>query len=100
MILTCGKEIGYKMTAEALKGKITSKTKALVLNTPNNPTGAIYTKDELKAIGDLAVAYDFYICLLYTSKTQQTREKLIRQNPCPDQGLTIEQAAELSLIHI
>lgn len=61
VILTCGKEIGYKMTAEALKGKITSKTKALVLNTPNNPTGAIYTKDELKAIGDLAVAYDFYI---------------------------------------
>ncbi|MCJ7835913.1 pyridoxal phosphate-dependent aminotransferase [Cuneatibacter sp. NSJ-177] len=61
VILTCGKEIGYKMTAEALKGKITPKTKALVLNTPNNPTGAIYTKDELKAIGDLAVAYDFYI---------------------------------------
>lgn len=61
VILTCGKEIGYKMTAEALKKKITPKTKALVLNTPNNPTGAIYTKDELKAIGDLAVAYDFYI---------------------------------------
>ncbi|WP_434309368.1 pyridoxal phosphate-dependent aminotransferase [Hominifimenecus sp. rT4P-3] len=61
VIFTCGKEDGYKMTAEAVEKMITPKTKALVLNTPNNPTGAVYGEDELKAIGDLAVAHDFFI---------------------------------------
>lgn len=61
VILTCGKEHDYKMTAEALKAAVTPRTKALVLNTPNNPTGAVYTRDELRAIGDLAVACDFYV---------------------------------------
>jgi aspartate aminotransferase len=52
---------GLKVTPEQIEAAVTDKTKALVLNTPSNPTGAVYTPDELKAIGELAVAKDFYI---------------------------------------
>jgi aspartate aminotransferase len=38
----------FKITPEQLKEAITSKTKALIFNTPSNPTGAVYTEDEIK----------------------------------------------------
>ncbi|TQR31329.1 pyridoxal phosphate-dependent aminotransferase [Campylobacter sp. MIT 99-7217] len=41
---------GFKMTADELKNAITSKTKILMLNSPSNPVGSVYTKDELKAL--------------------------------------------------
>ena len=44
------KEKSFKLTPEALKAAITPKTKALVLSYPNNPTGAILTKEELEAL--------------------------------------------------
>ncbi len=55
------KENEYKVTADQIEQAVTAKTKALVLNSPNNPTGMIYTKDELQKIADLAVKYDFYV---------------------------------------
>jgi len=42
---------GFKITPEQLKNAITSKTKMLVLTTPSNPTGAVYSKEELTALG-------------------------------------------------
>ena len=48
-----GKETGYKITADMLKNAITDKTKYLILNSPNNPTGAVYTEEELKAIAEV-----------------------------------------------
>ena len=51
----------FKLTAEELESAITEKTKALVLSFPNNPTGAIMTKDDLKPIAELAVKYDLYV---------------------------------------
>ena len=44
---------GYKITPSALERSITPKTKWLVLNSPSNPSGAVYSKDELKAIGEV-----------------------------------------------
>ena len=41
---------GYKMTAEELESVITDNTRALILNSPNNPTGAVYTRKELEEI--------------------------------------------------
>jgi aspartate aminotransferase len=41
------KENGYKITAEQLKNAITDKTTCIILNSPNNPTGALYSKQEL-----------------------------------------------------
>ncbi len=55
------KASGYKVTAEQLQTATTEKTKALVLNTPNNPTGMIYTEEELRAIADYAVKNDIYV---------------------------------------
>ncbi len=46
-------ENNFKLTAKALKEKITDKTKALVLPFPNNPTGAIMTKDDLEPIAEV-----------------------------------------------
>jgi len=55
------KENKYKVTADEIKACITDKTKALILNTPSNPTGMIYSRDELMDIAKLAVEYDFYV---------------------------------------
>ena len=55
-----GKEQGYKVTVEQLQAVTTDKTKALILNTPNNPTGMIYTREELEAIAKYVVDNDIY----------------------------------------
>ncbi len=72
----CGKQSNYKMTAEALKGAITDKTKCIILNTPNNPTGAVYSEEELKAIakvveenGLYVIADEIYEKLIYDGET-------------------------------
>lgn len=55
------KENGYKVTASQIEAAITDKTKALVINTPSNPTGMIYNEEELRAIADIVVKYDIYV---------------------------------------
>ncbi len=55
------KENGYKMTAEQFENAITDKTKCLILNTPNNPTGAVYSKEEIKAIAEIAQEKGIYV---------------------------------------
>lgn len=51
---------GFKVTPDALRGAITPKTKAIFLNYPSNPTGATYTREELKALADIIVEKDIY----------------------------------------
>lgn len=46
-------EDNFKLTAEALRAKITDKTKLLILPFPNNPTGAVMTRPELEAVADV-----------------------------------------------
>ncbi|HOQ16152.1 MAG TPA: pyridoxal phosphate-dependent aminotransferase [Defluviitaleaceae bacterium] len=55
------KEKDYKVTAEDLEKYLSNKTKAIVINSPNNPTGVVYSKDELKEIADFAVKHDLYV---------------------------------------
>ncbi|MGN0347876.1 MAG: pyridoxal phosphate-dependent aminotransferase [Lachnospiraceae bacterium] len=55
------KEQNYKVTAKQIEEAVTEKTKAFVLTTPSNPTGMIYTREELQAIADVAVKHDFYV---------------------------------------
>jgi len=50
-------ESGFKMTAEQLERAITPKTKWLILNSPSNPSGAAYTRDEVKALTDVLVKH-------------------------------------------
>ncbi len=52
---------GFKITPEQLKDAITAKTKMLVLTTPSNPTGSIYTKEELIAIGKVLEGTDIIV---------------------------------------
>ena len=58
--VTGTKENGYKINAEQLEAAITDKTKAVVLNSPSNPTGMVYTKKELEALADVIVKNDIY----------------------------------------
>lgn len=55
------KEQGYKVTAKQIEEACNEKTKAIVLNTPNNPTGMLYTRKELEAIADVVVKKDIYV---------------------------------------
>lgn len=51
----------FKVTLEQLEAAVTSNTKAILINSPNNPTGAVYTEQELRQIGEFAVKHDLYI---------------------------------------
>ncbi|EQB40351.1 aspartate aminotransferase [Sulfurimonas hongkongensis] len=54
-------ETSFKITPEQLSAAITSKTKILVLTTPSNPTGSIYSKDELIALGKVLEGTDIIV---------------------------------------
>jgi aspartate aminotransferase len=51
----------FKITPEDLKKAITPKTKALIINSPSNPTGSAYTKKELERIAEIAISKDFFV---------------------------------------
>ncbi|MBE5960355.1 MAG: pyridoxal phosphate-dependent aminotransferase [Lachnospiraceae bacterium] len=51
----------YKVTAEQIENACTKKTKALILNTPNNPTGMVYTRQELEEIAKVVVEKDIFV---------------------------------------
>jgi aspartate aminotransferase len=55
VIAVCPKETHFKLTPEILKRSLTAKTKILILNSPNNPTGQVYTEKELR---DLAAVLE------------------------------------------
>lgn len=66
----------FKLTKELLESKITHKTKWLIINSPNNPTGAVYTYDELKNISEILLDHphvnivtdDIYEHIIYDEK--------------------------------
>ncbi len=51
----------FKITPEDLKKAITPKTKALIINSPSNPTGSAYTMKELEGIAEIAISKDFFV---------------------------------------
>ncbi len=52
---------GFKMTPAAIEAKLTPRTRVINLNSPSNPTGVVYSADELRAIAELAVKHDLYV---------------------------------------
>jgi aspartate aminotransferase len=54
-------ENDWKITAEQFEDAMTPKTKMIILNTPGNPTGSVYTKEELRAISEVAAEEEIYI---------------------------------------
>lgn len=69
VVLACGKPViiktddksNFKITPEALEKAITPKTKALVLNSPSNPTGSMYTREELEKLAEVCVKNNILI---------------------------------------
>lgn len=55
------KENQYKATVEDFEAKLTPKTKALLINSPSNPTGMLYTEEELRQIAEFAVKNDLFV---------------------------------------
>lgn len=51
----------FQINIDILKQAITDKTKAIIINSPNNPTGAVFSKETFKEIADLAIAHDIFI---------------------------------------
>lgn len=68
VIINSTMEHGFKITPQQLDAAITKNTKAVVINSPSNPTGSVYSRDELNALGDvlrkhpqvLAISDDIY----------------------------------------
>ena len=61
VVVTAQESAGFKMTAEQLAAAITPRTKALILNNPSNPTGMVYSQEELAAIARVCVERDIYV---------------------------------------
>ena len=57
----CRMENEFKLQADDVAEKITPKTKAIMLNSPSNPTGAVMDKEDIKAIADLSMDHNFLI---------------------------------------
>ena len=87
VVVSAGPEDGYKITAESLAESLTAKTKLMILNSPSNPSGAVYTEDELSSLGEslrrfprvLIVSDDIYEHILYDGKRFANIA-----NACPD----------------
>ena len=54
-------ENDFIVTADMLRERVTPNTKALILNSPNNPNGCVWSREQLQAIADLAVEKEFYV---------------------------------------
>lgn len=63
VVVPCGIECGFKLTPHALLKAISPRTRWLILNSPSNPTGAVYTRDELAALADVLLAHPHVLVL-------------------------------------
>ncbi len=61
VVVETKKQNVFKITADELEKAYTDRTRALIINSPNNPTGVMYTRDELEAIARFAVEKDIYV---------------------------------------
>lgn len=79
VLVALAEKDGFRLDIEKIRKSVSKKTKAIIINSPNNPTGAVYSKDDLRLLGQLAVEHDFYII------SDEIYEKLIydgEENVC------------------
>ena len=83
VVINLKEENAFKLTKEELEAAITPKTKILVLPYPNNPTGAILTKEDLADIAEVIKAHDLYVLSdeIYSELTYQTDHVSIASLP-------------------
>lgn len=71
VIIETNESTGFKMTPDMIRAKLTPRTRAINLNSPSNPTGAVYTRQELEALANFAVEHDLMVV------TDEMYEKLV-----------------------
>jgi aspartate aminotransferase len=79
-------EAGFKLTPAALQAALTPRTRALFLCTPNNPTGAAYAADELRALAEVLRSHDCWIVIdeIYASLVYEGFEQRSLLDVAPD----------------
>jgi len=82
IIVETSEEKQFKLTPEQLEQAITDKTKALIINSPSNPTGMMYNEDELRKLGEICLKNDIIIV------SDEIYEKLVYTN---DKHISIAQ---------
>jgi aspartate aminotransferase len=78
VIVECGDNVAFRLTPDALEAAITPQTRWVILNSPNNPTGAVYSRDEIKGLTDVLARHphawvmtdDIYEHLVYDGHRQ------------------------------
>ena len=75
VVLDTDEKSGFKITPTQLQAAITPKTKALILNTPSNPTGAVYSRSEIEALGEVLKGTDILVA------SDEMYEKLVFGKP-------------------
>lgn len=85
-------ETGFKFSPEQLEKAITDKTKAVVINSPSNPTGMVYSEEELRAIAEIAVKHNIYIVF------DEIYEKLIYDGKHVNPATFGDEVKELTVI--
>ncbi len=90
----CDDRTGFKLTPAQLSAALTPKTRLLVLNSPSNPTGAVYTRAELSALVDIAVRHNLYIL------SDEMYEHLIYDGATPTCLATLSPEAEARVITV
>jgi aspartate aminotransferase len=86
-VISAGAESGFKITPAQLEAAITDRTRLCVINSPSNPTGVAYTRDELAALGEVLRAHppvliatdDMYEHIIWS---EEPFSNIL--NPCPD----------------
>jgi aspartate aminotransferase len=91
-LVLCDDSTGFKLTPRALEAAIGPKTKLLVLNSPSNPTGAVYTRAELEALVAVAVRHNLYIL------SDEMYEHLVYDGVTPTCVATLSKEAEARTI--
>jgi len=95
IIVPCDEKQNFKITPSQLEKSITSRTKWLMINSPSNPTGAVYTKEELEALGQVLIKNprvyiltdDIYEKIIYDNNTFHTLASVVPE--LKDRTLTL-----------
>ena len=91
LVKTC-EENGFNLDVEAVKAAVTPATKAILINSPNNPTGAVYPEATLVKLAEIAKEHDFWII------TDEVYEKLIYEGKHVSIASVSEDAKERTIV--
>ena len=81
VIVETTEQSAWKITAEQFENAMTPKTKMIIINSPGNPTGSVYTREELRAISEVAAEEEIYISRTRSTKDSPTKAQSMSASP-------------------